>query len=375
LEGTPTVDGTYTFTVTVNDSSNPMESASHEFTLVVDSDTDPENDWPFNLNVPAGYFIEYRSENDYEEKSVDLLKSAFTSPDNIYIPQTVGDIVTSGSQTINWDVKGDILLDANIAHDRNSDVKIISKEGSIIINTNIVCSGPPFNNHILDIKANKDINISENSIIQSQNGQQGIRIESEKGSINAKGVLIDSQRPISASVVKILAKDRIDISNADIKSNATNNPKIEIKSYNGEIIANNVNISSGSAGNNRVVISAREYVDASGVDTSIVATGILGLLIESTHSNVVLDNASIITNAGNNGTVLRIESSGSISIIMANIDSNGTSSEPIIFKNNSISSSDIFINNANISVPAGKLAKAYKLTPQGSLASGSITYD
>jgi hypothetical protein len=43
LEGTPTVDGTYNFTVTVNDSSNPMESASHDFTLVVSPATNGDN--------------------------------------------------------------------------------------------------------------------------------------------------------------------------------------------------------------------------------------------------------------------------------------------------------------------------------------------
>jgi hypothetical protein len=324
LAGTPTVANTFNFTVTVTDSSNPVKNDSHQFTMVVDPDTSSGNEWLFTLNVPASNFVEYRNENDYDVKSVNLLKSAFTSINNIYIPQTAGGIVTSGSETINWDVKGDILLDTNITHGRNSDALIVSKEGSIVINSNIICTSNPFNNHVLEIKAKKDINISENRIIRSQNGQQGIRIESETGKINAKGAIIDSQKSISTSVIKILAKNSIDISNSVIKSNATNGPTIEIK---------------------------------------------------STNNNVLANNAEIETLNSSWNIRIQIESFGEININAASIKSTGTNNEPIIFRSNTNASSDFYINNTSISVPAGKQANAYNLTPQGTLKSGSITYD
>lgn len=276
---------------------------------------------------------------------VDLKVDEMNRPDlyggSLYVPASAGDLlVQQGNQTIDWDVAGHVILEPDIIINNNNTVDILSRYGDVIFNDSTI-SGQPFpyqvnitamegsiqghgssidskydKNGIVKLEAKSDIILSESDI--ASQGNNGIKILSEEGTIDVSNAVINSTNEATAASVVIQTAGHINLDGAQVISNASTalpNPALLIESTNDGISAKSAILTSTNSGK-LLKIAAQGLIE---LDHTPVSSG--GPISISTLGDISADSATLT--AASNGGLLELLAEGFIKLDQATLSSGG----------------------------------------------------
>jgi prepilin-type N-terminal cleavage/methylation domain-containing protein len=347
LQGTPTAAGTYMFTITCSDSSNPQLSNSHEFSMVVES--------------PAGQIFVYEgpdfaSSTNIVSLPVSLLQSNFNannhlSGSSLYVPESAGNIETS---TMNWIATGDIIIETSVVYSGSMASIIESTNGNLsVLNTSLKATNTGYNAR-LKLQAKEMIDLSGSEVSSASDNDQALIIESTHGGIDAigEGTIIKTTNTRYNARLKLKAKEMINLSGSEVSSASDNDQALIIESTHGGIdaIGEGTIIKTTNTGYNaRLKLQAKEMIDLSGSEVSSASDNDQALIIESTHGGIdAIGEGTIIktTNTGYNAR-LKLKAKEMINLSGSEVSSASDNNETII-----IESTHGIINASSIKLTA-----------------------
>ncbi|MDD4345883.1 MAG: hypothetical protein PHZ11_03115 [Desulfitobacteriaceae bacterium] len=332
-----------------------------------------------DVEIPAGEIMVFK-DNGYEFLTVDDLLSPLVvnqevenreRPDliggSLYVPASVGDLLVQSywpnDEIIDWDVEGHIILEPDIIIEKNSEIKMLSHRGDVILNGTIISGQPqPYKvsitaeNGTIDangtkilskadsqgeiiLEAKNDINLNGAELTSA--GSHGINIQAQEGNINAANALLKSTNGAGDAGVIIRSSGQINLDGATVESNGGSNPPASallIESSTQGISAQNATLKSFSGGKSitiqsqglldldQAMISGKGQIylnsseDISSVSAQISASSNnLGIHFKSSGLNRLLwaANAALSSNSitAQNLTVNGTPASGSITVI------------------------------------------------------------
>lgn len=306
-----------------------------------------------NVEIPEGEIMVFKEE-EFEYLTVeDLLNPLVVDakvdelgrPDlvggSLYVPVSAGDLlVDDWDEHIEWDVAGHVILEPDIIINNNNTVDILSRYGDVIFNDSTI-SGQPFpyqvnitamegsiqghgssidskydKNGIVKLEAKSDIILSESDI--ASQGNNGIKILSEEGTIDVSNAVINSTNGATAASVVIQTAGHINLDGAQVISNASTalpNPALLIESTNDGISAKSAILTSTNSGK-LLKIAAQGLIE---LDHTPVSSG--GPISISTLGDISADSATLT--AASNGGLLELLAEGFIKLDQATLSSGG----------------------------------------------------
>jgi hypothetical protein len=386
-----------------------------------------------DVTIPEGKIMvfkdekhEYLTVNDLlSPLVVDAKVDALGRPDliggSLYVPASAGDLlVQQGNQTIDWDVAGHVILEPDIIINNNNTVDILSRYGDVIFNDSTI-SGQPFpyqvnitamegsiqghgssidskykKNGIVKLEAKSDIILSESDI--ASQGNNGIKILSEEGTIDVSNAVINSTNGATAASVVIQTAGHINLDGAQVISNASTalpNPALLIESTNDGISADSATLTAASNGG-LLELLAEGFIK---LDQATLSSG--GNINIQTPGDISAKSANIFNNSDAsyghsiniysiNGAIdlstlevagipqtvvnsppgnINIKAKQDIWCISSSITASSNYSGMVLRFESTGQGSKLYVDNATLS---GHSIKAYGLQIEGTPASGNI---
>jgi hypothetical protein len=300
---------------------------------------------------------------------------------SLYVPASVGELVVDQwSEHINWDVYGHIILEPDILVNAWKPVNMVSHAGDVILNNttiagntqpyqvnitaetgNIEANGTTINSTsdesgIIKLAAQNDIILSESDI--ASQGNNGIKILSEEGTIDVSNAVINSTNGATAASVVIQTAGHINLDGAQVISNASTalpNPALLIESTADGISAKNAQVTCTNGGT-YLEIRAQDFIDLE--QSSIISHGTHGLKLLCTEGEINAGNSTIkSTNDADTANVV-IQTTGPINLDGATVESKSSAEPPSPALLIESTNDGISANNATLSQPH-TLLKAY----------------
>ncbi len=384
LKDSETASGTYPVKIEIK-SSKPYERM-YNFTLNIEV---PANDMDGMILIPgtdiyrpdvpitSGSILVFKDNEYVYLTPADLLNQLVIDnhlqDGSLYIPASIGAIEiernasNNWSPTIDWDVYGDIIIEANIKVNVHTSVVMKSHNGDVIMNginmtggnnnpfkveiiaenggvkaDGAVISSVSDGNGKISLVARDSINISGAALKSS--GNYGINIQSSEGGINAPKANIESTNGAGTAGIKLESLGLINLDKATVKSNVF----ITINGSQG-ISAQSAKISNSAYGKNINMASSNGSINLSSFATPEPKTQ-----VQSASANIYITakehisiESAIISASMNYGMELRFKSTGPTGSI-----------------------NNLWLNNAKVN---GHSINAYNLSKMGTLANGSGT--
>jgi hypothetical protein len=374
LEGNPENSNSHILCFKLKEGAEMPESGSIGLNLVVASSAPYAQSYTFRLSVKAGIGMILIPGTDIERPDVtieageilvfkeekyeyltveDLLVEHLIINNKVqelgrtdliggslYVPASVGTLVVGSNKYINWDVYGHIILEPDILVNAWKPVNMVSHAGDVILNNttiagntqpyqvnitaetgNIEANGTTINSRsaesgIIKLAAQNDIILSESDI--ASQGNNGIKILSEEGTIDVSNAVINSTNGATAASVVIQTAGHINLDGAQVISNASTalpNPALLIESTNDGISAKSAILTSTNSGK-LLKIAAQGLIE---LDHTPVSSG--GPISISTLGDISADSATLT--AASNGGLLELLAEGFIKLDQATLSSGG----------------------------------------------------
>jgi hypothetical protein len=304
-----------------------------------------------DVTIEAGEILVFKGEKyafieDVDDLMVpylkieDLMEDEDLKSGSLYVPASVGTLVVGSNKYINWDVYGHIILEPDILVNAWKPVNMVSHAGDVILNNttiagntqpyqvnitaetgNIEANGTTINSRsaesgIIKLAAQNDIILSESDI--ASQGNNGIKILSEEGTIDVSNAVINSTNGATAASVVIQTAGHINLDGAQVISNASTalpNPALLIESTNDGISAKSAILTSTNSGK-LLKIAAQGLIE---LDHTPVSSG--GPISISTLGDISADSATLT--AASNGGLLELLAEGFIKLDQATLSSGG----------------------------------------------------